>query len=94
VILVDDGLATGASMYAALMALRERHPACTVVAVPTASAPICERLAAIADEVVCAVTPSPFVAVGCSYRDFTQTTDDDVRRLLGAGTGSPGTTRK
>ena len=82
VILVDDGLATGATMRAALQALRQQQPARITVAVPTASRDICEALKAEADEVVCAMMPEPFFAVGQWYEDFTQTTDDEVRRLL------------
>jgi putative phosphoribosyl transferase len=81
-ILVDDGLATGSSMRAAVQALRRLDPAHIVVAVPTAAAETCERLATEADEVVCASTPRPFHAVGLSYRDFSQTTDDEVSDLL------------
>jgi len=84
VILVDDGLATGSSMRAAVRALRRLHPTGIVVAVPTAPASTCGELGAEVDEVVCASTPSPFLAVGRSYWDFTQTTDDEVRRLLGS----------
>jgi erythromycin esterase-like protein/predicted phosphoribosyltransferase len=82
VILVDDGLATGATMQAAVEALRQRQPARIVVAVPTASPEICEELRTKADEVICAVTPQPFYAVGFWYEDFSQTTDDEVRDLL------------
>jgi predicted phosphoribosyltransferase len=83
VILVDDGLATGATMRAAVMALRRLGPARVVVAVPTASPEACADMADVADEVVCAETPDPFLAVGCWYEDFSETSDDDVRRLLG-----------
>jgi predicted phosphoribosyltransferase len=95
VILVDDGLATGSSMRAAVQALRRLGPARIVVAVPTAAAETCERLATEADEVVCAFTPRPFHAVGLSYRDFSQTTDTEVSDLLrraasdAAGPGPP-----
>jgi erythromycin esterase-like protein/predicted phosphoribosyltransferase len=82
VILVDDGLATGSSMRAAIQALREHRPARIVVAVPVAPASTCRELATVVDEVVCATTPSPFLAVGESYWDFAQTTDDEVRSLL------------
>jgi predicted phosphoribosyltransferase len=82
VVVVDDGLATGASMRAAVRALRNLEPARVIVAVPTAPESTCRELAAEADDVVCASTPSPFYAVGASYRDFTQVTDDDVRALL------------
>ena len=82
VILVDDGLATGATMRAAVMALRQHRPAHIVVAVPTASPETCEELKTEVDEVVCAITPEPFHAVGYWYEDFTQTTDQEVRELL------------
>jgi predicted phosphoribosyltransferase len=82
VLLVDDGLATGASMRAAVAAVRERRPARIVVAVPIAAASTCEELENEVDEVVCAQTPEPFHAVGLWYDDFSQTTDDEVRELL------------
>lgn len=82
VILVDDGLATGATMRAAVAALRQQHPARIVVAVPTASPDTCEALKAEADDVICAMTPEPFFAVGHWYEDFTQTADNEVRELL------------
>src|SRR3977135_1405803 len=82
VIVVDDGLATGSSMQAAISALRARDPARIVVAVPAAPEPTCRQLRLVVDDVVCATTPSPFFAVGESYWDFTQTTDDEVRQLL------------
>jgi predicted phosphoribosyltransferase len=85
VILVDDGLATGATMRAAIRALRPQHPARIVVAVPTASPDTCEALKAEADDVFCVMTPEPFFAVGHWYDDFTQTTDDEVRELLARG---------
>jgi predicted phosphoribosyltransferase len=88
VILADDGLATGASMRAAVQALRELRPARIVVAVPAAPESACQELAAMADEVVCATTPSPFSAVGASYWDFTQVTDEEVRDLLRAAATS------
>src|SRR6195256_5187343 len=75
VILVDDGLATGATMSAAIAALRELRPARIVVAVPTASPETCEEMRSKADDVICAITPEPFNAVGRWYRDFSQTTD-------------------
>jgi predicted phosphoribosyltransferase len=98
VIVVDDGLATGASMRAAVLAVRESQPARVVVAVPAAPESTCRELHAVADEVVCATTPAPFCAVGASYWDFTQTTDEEVRDLLRAAasrsavTGAPGPT--
>jgi putative phosphoribosyl transferase len=82
VILVDDGLATGATMRAGAVALRAQHPRRLVLAVPVAAAQTCEELRADADEVLCAMTPEPFVAVGAWYDDFSQTTDDEVRELL------------
>ena len=69
-------------MRAAIRALRQQQPAQIVVAVPTASLDTCEALKREADDVVCAMTPEPFLAVGRSYEDFTQTTDDEVRDLL------------
>jgi putative phosphoribosyl transferase len=81
-ILVDDGLATGASMRVAVAALREEHPARIVVAVPIAPPETCDVLRREADDVVCAVTPEPFYAVGIWYADFTQTTDEEVHELL------------
>nr|WP_238625731.1 phosphoribosyltransferase [Aggregatilinea lenta] len=82
VILVDDGLATGASMRAAVRAVRQHDPAKVVVAVPTASVQTCDALRGEADEVICAMTPDPFSAVGLWYEDFTQVSDSQVRRLL------------
>jgi putative phosphoribosyl transferase len=82
VILVDDGLATGASMHAAAAALRRQEPARIVVAVPVGAPSTCEDFGAVVDEVVCAEMPEPFVAVGQWYDDFSQTTDDEVRELL------------
>src|SRR6202030_3943254 len=82
VILVDDGLATGATMYAAIEALRKLNPARIVVAVPTASPDTCEEMKTKADEVISAITPEPFHAVGRWYQDFSQTTDQEVADLL------------
>ena len=82
VVLVDDGLATGATMRAAVAAVRVRPPDCVVVAVPVAAKPTCEEMRAIADVVVCALTPSPFRAVGLWNEDFAQVTDGEVRALL------------
>ncbi|MBK9714680.1 MAG: phosphoribosyltransferase [Kouleothrix sp.] len=86
VILVDDGLATGATMRAAAAALRRRRPAAIVVAVPTAARETCDALRGEVDRVVCASTPEPFHAVGLWYEDFSQTTDEQVRALLAAAT--------
>jgi len=86
VILVDDGLATGSTMRAAVMAVRQQQPARVIVAVPVGAASTCAELATEADDVVCVRTPDPFVAVGLWYRDFTPTTDHEVRALLGNDT--------
>jgi putative phosphoribosyl transferase len=82
IILVDDGLATGASMLAAVSALRQRKPASIVVAIPVAPPDTVQRLKQEADAVVCLATPEPFSAVGRWYREFPQTSDDEVRSLL------------
>ncbi|HWS91898.1 MAG TPA: erythromycin esterase family protein, partial [Mycobacterium sp.] len=86
VILVDDGLATGASMFAAVQALREAEPAHIVIAVPAAPESTCREFAGIVDDVVCASMPTPFLAVGESFWDFRQVTDEEVRRLLATPT--------
>jgi predicted phosphoribosyltransferase len=86
VIVVDDGLATGATMHAAIRALRRQHPARIVVAVPLASPETCGGLRAEIDEIICAATPEPFDSVGLWYEDFSQTTDDEVRQLLAQAT--------
>jgi putative phosphoribosyl transferase len=82
VILVDDGLATGSTMRAAVEGMRQRGPTRVVVGVPIAAASTCERLASEVDDIVCAATPEPFYAVGLWYEDFSQTTDEEVRELL------------
>jgi predicted phosphoribosyltransferase len=82
VILVDDGLATGSTMRAALLALRAQRPARLVVAVPVGAPETCAMMRRDADDVVCAATPEPFMAVGVWYADFTQTTGAQVRELL------------
>ncbi|HKT00176.1 MAG TPA: erythromycin esterase family protein [Rugosimonospora sp.] len=99
VLLVDDGLATGVSLRAAVQALRRSRPAGIVVAVPAASESTCRELGATGVEVVCATTPSPFLAAGEAYWGFARTTDGEVRDLLRtaartrpAGTGTPGRT--
>jgi putative phosphoribosyl transferase len=81
-VLVDDGLATGATMRTAVASVRRLDPARIVVAVPTAPAETCTTLAAEADEVVCLMTPAPFFSVGEWYEDFAQTADDEVVVLL------------
>jgi predicted phosphoribosyltransferase len=82
VILIDDGLATGASMRAAVRALRKLQPARIVVAVPVAASSTCEDLGEEVDDLVCAHMPEPFRAVGLWYEDFSQTSDEEVRDLL------------
>jgi putative phosphoribosyl transferase len=82
VILVDDGLATGSTMRAAVLAVRQHGPARVVVGVPVGAPSTCEAFADITDETVCARTPEPFSAVGQWYADFSQTTDGEVRALL------------
>jgi len=82
VILVDDGLATGSTMRAAVAALRQQGPARLIVAVPIGAPETCSEFEREADEVVCGVTPEPFYAVGLWYGDFSQTTDEEVRDLL------------
>jgi len=82
VILVDDGLATGATMLAAARAVQAQIPKRIIVAVPVASRQACEEFQQHVDETVCAETPEPFYSVGAWYRDFTQTSDAEVRELL------------
>ncbi len=82
VIVVDDGLATGSTMRAAVAALRQKDPARIVVAVPVAAPSTCEEFRDEVDEVICAETPEPFHAVGLWYEDFSQTTDAEIRELL------------
>jgi predicted phosphoribosyltransferase len=82
VVLVDDGLATGATMRAAVRAVRKQGPKKIVVAVPVAAASTCEDLRSEVDELACLETPEPFLAVGRWYEDFSQTTDAEVRDLL------------
>jgi len=82
VILVDDGLATGSTMRAAVTALRQRTPARIVVAVPVAAGSTCQEFREEVDQIICATTPEPFYGVGQWYEDFSQTTDEEVRDLL------------
>jgi predicted phosphoribosyltransferase len=91
-IVVDDGVATGATMRAALQATRKRRPKLIVLAVPVAPADGLDELRAEADDVVCLATPYPFGAVGYFYRDFTQVGDDEVRALLGQSSEAVATT--
>jgi putative phosphoribosyl transferase len=91
VILVDDGLATGATMRAAVAAVRAGEPARIIVAVPVAAAETCDQLAPEVDEIICLRTPEPFHAVGIWYEVFDQTTDGEVRALLAsAASGGSG----
>ncbi|MEH2150070.1 phosphoribosyltransferase [Nostoc sp.] len=82
VILVDDGLATGATMWAAVVAVRKQQPAQIVIAIPVAAPETCQELEVEVDEIVCVSTPSPFHSVGLWYEDFPQTTDEEVCDLL------------
>ncbi|HEV2261457.1 MAG TPA: phosphoribosyltransferase [Candidatus Rubrimentiphilum sp.] len=82
VILIDDGLATGATMFAAVLALRRRNIRKVVVAVPVAPPDTCAALASEVDDIICLATPEPFRGVGAWYRDFRQTSDDEVRAML------------
>lgn len=88
VILVDDGLATGSTMLAAVRALRLLHPRRVIVAVPVGSGDACELISREADEVVCPMVPEPFHAVGEWYRNFSQTTDEEVQQILMEHTGA------
>src|SRR5688572_5141578 len=92
VVLVDDGLATGATMRAAVTALRAQKPRKLVVAVPIAAAETCEALRRHVDAVVCALTPGAFLAVGQGYEDFSQVSDQEVRDLLHQAGQRPGDT--
>jgi putative phosphoribosyl transferase len=87
VILVDDGLATGATMRAAAVALRALNAGRLVAAVPVSPPETCEALREVVDEVVCLATPDPFLAVGAWYEDFSETSDEAVRELLRLGSG-------
>jgi putative phosphoribosyl transferase len=90
IILVDDGLATGSTMRAAIEALRQRRAARIVVAVPAGAVEVCKELAERADEAICATMPESFHAVSQAYEEFTQTTDQEVRELLsGSGESTP-----
>lgn len=82
VILVDDGLATGATMHAAAIAIRKKQPKQIIAAVPVSAIEVCNAFRVEVDEIICAETPSPFVAVGIWYQNFSQTTDAQVQNLL------------
>jgi predicted phosphoribosyltransferase len=88
VILIDDGVATGSTMKAAVAALRRRHASRIVVAVPVGAGETCDELRATADEVICLLRPERFYAVGLWYEDFSQTSDAEVRDLLEKATDS------
>jgi predicted phosphoribosyltransferase len=89
VIVVDDGLATGSTMRAAVAAVRRQRPARLVAAVPVGAHQACTVLREGVDELVCPWTPEPFIAVGQAYRDFSQTSDEQVRTALAAGIEEP-----
>lgn len=89
VILVDDGLATGSTMRAAVRALRRKQPASIIVAVPTAARATCEEIQTIADDCICTITPEPFRAVGLWYQDFDQIGDEEVCDLLARSVKEP-----
>lgn len=82
IILVDDGLATGATMHAAVVAIRKQHPKRIIAAVPISAPEICNEFRVEVDKIICAETPRPFFAVGIWYKNFSQTTDAEVRDLL------------
>ena len=88
VIIVDDGLATGATMRAAVLAVRKQAPAGIVVAAPVGSPQACAALTEVADQVICPLTPEPFSAVGLWYADFSETTDEEVRYVLARPTAA------
>lgn len=94
VILVDDGLATGSTMRAAIAALKAQGSERLVVAVPVAAAETCEAIQREVDEVVCALAPEPFLAVGQWYQDFSQISDEEVRQLLRRANESQVSTRQ
>jgi putative phosphoribosyl transferase len=82
VILIDDGLATGATMQAAVIAIRKQNPREIIVAVPVATPTMCDQLGSEVEQIICVKTPEPFISVGTWYDDFSQITDDEVIRLL------------
>jgi predicted phosphoribosyltransferase len=91
VIVVDDGLATGATMLAAVAALRSAHPARIIAAAPVGATDTCAALRRAADDCICAATPEPFYGVGAWYLDFEQTSDAEVRKILQQAAGQPAT---
>ncbi|MER3493144.1 MAG: phosphoribosyl transferase [Mastigocladus sp. ERB_26_2] len=88
IILVDDGLATGTTMRAAVVALQQQQPARLVVAVPVSSPEACQEIQKLVDEIVCLETPHPFYSVGLWYQDFPQVSDEEVRDLLKRATNN------
>jgi putative phosphoribosyl transferase len=95
VIIVDDGIATGATMHAAVSALKQQKPARIIIAVPTAAPSTCDEFADEVDELVCVIRPEPFIAVGYWYRQFSQTSDEEVHTMLEqANQGFPTAQRK
>jgi putative phosphoribosyl transferase len=82
VILVDDGIATGATMHAAVAAIKQRQPTRIIIAIPVAAPSTCDEFAVEVDELVCVIRPEPFIAVSYWYRQFSQTSDEEVRDLL------------
>lgn len=82
IILVDDGLATGSTMRSAIAVLKPQHPVKLIVAIPVAASQTCHELETEVDEVVCLMTPKPFCGIGLWYEDFSQTTDEEVYKLL------------
>jgi putative phosphoribosyl transferase len=90
VILVDDGLATGATMLAAVRSVRDQQPLRIIVAVPVASPSACEDIRGEVDQMICVATPEPFLAVGSWYDNFSQTSDAEVRSLLAESREEPG----
>jgi putative phosphoribosyl transferase len=88
VVIVDDGLATGSTMRAAVAALRKLHPKAIIIAVPVAAPSTCEEFRREVNDIVCLRTPEPFQAVGLWYEDFSQTTDEEVHDLLGRAAGA------
>ena len=93
IIIVDDGLATGATMHAAAIAIRQKNPKQIIAAVPVSAPEVCNELQIEVDEIICAETPKSFVAVGLWYHDFSQTTDTQVQDLLQIATESKTATR-
>jgi putative phosphoribosyl transferase len=89
VVLVDDGVATGATIKAAIAGLRQRQPGKIVVAIPTAPPDVCAELETLADAVVCLAQPEPYIAVGRWYADFSQVSDAEVRGLLDRASAPP-----